>query len=285
VISPWIDPRDRFTLQAEDEIRASLRPIYRNSARKPRPVHLASCLLLEIDGAPTICTAAHVADHSREHDLYIGGVEGGRPVHIPQGAFVSTLAPGGNRDDDHFDYAFWQPPSLAAVAALGGATFMKVPESAAESAPTQTRLFTAIGYARSRNKDKLNHARKTIETRISMYSAHVETIPELAARLGITGAEHTFLQWEPLSFAGTTRMNTFGARGFSGGALLDLGEFTNDESYERDPKGNAQLAGMIIEYYEEYRALMSVKIDTMVSGIRRASTARSADDKLGQSIL
>jgi hypothetical protein len=274
VISAFTDPRDRFTLQAEEEFRASLRPIYRNSALKPRPVHVASCLLLSIDGDPTICTAAHVADHSAEHDLYLGGVQGGRPVHIPQGAFVSTPAPGGNRSQDHFDYAFWQPPSLAAFATLGAVEFLKVPEILAESAPTRTKLFTAIGYARSRNKDKINHSRKTIETRISMYSAHVEDMPELAANLGITGAEHLFLQWEPLSFAGTTRMNTFGARGFSGGALLDLGEFTSDKSYERDPKGNAKLSGMIIEYYEPYRALVSVKIGTIIDGIRLAALAR-----------
>lgn len=69
-------------------------------------------------------------------------------------------------------------------------------------------------------------------------------------------------------------MNTFGARGMSGGALLDLGEFNSDESYERDPKGGAKLAGMIIEYYGEYRALVSVKIETVIAGIRLAAHSR-----------
>jgi hypothetical protein len=274
VITTAIDPRDRFTLQAERECRPSLRPIYRNNARKPRLVHVASCLLLNIDGAPTICTAAHVADHSKEHDLYVGGVVGGHPIHIPQGAFLSTPAPGGNRDADHFDYAFWQPPSLNAVARLGGVEFLNVSAIAADNELTQTRLYTSMGYARSRNKNKVNHTRKTIETRISMYSAHAEKMPELAAQLGITGAEHIFLHWEPLSFAGTTRMNTFGARGLSGGALLDLGEFDSDESYKRDPTGNAKLAGMIIEYYEEYRALVSVKIGAVIDGVRLAAHSR-----------
>lgn len=109
-----------------------------------------------------------------------------------------------------------------------------------------------------------------------MYSAHVEEMPELAAKLGITGAEHLFLQWEPLSFAGSTRMNTFGARGFSGGALLDLGEFTSDKSYERDPKRNARLSGMIVEYYEQYGALVSVKIGTIIDSIRLAALERRA---------
>ena len=158
VITAPTDPRDRFTLQAEREFRASPRPIYRNSARKPRPVHVASCLLLNIDGVPIICTAAHVADHSKEHDLYVGGVVGGHPIHIPRGSFISTLAPGGNRDADHFDYAFWEPPSLNAVARLGGVEFLNVSEIARDFEATQTRLYTSMGYARSRNKNKINHA-------------------------------------------------------------------------------------------------------------------------------
>jgi hypothetical protein len=274
VITEQIDPRDRFTLQAEREFRSSLRPIYRNSARKPRPVHVASCLLLNIDGVQTICTAAHVADHSKEYDLYVGGVVGGHPIHIPRDALISTPAPGGDRAADHFDYAFWHPSSPSAVAMLGEVEFLNVSEIAVEHAPTPTRLYTSIGYARSRNKDKINHSRKTIETRISMYSAHAEEMTELAEQLGISGAEHIFLHWEPLSFTGTARMNTFGARGLSGGALLDLGEFDSDESYERDPKRNAKLAGMVIEYYKEHRALVSVNIRTVIDGIRLAARSR-----------
>ncbi len=43
-------PRDRFTLQAERDFRASVWPVYRNSAANPRPEHIGSCLLLDIDG-------------------------------------------------------------------------------------------------------------------------------------------------------------------------------------------------------------------------------------------
>jgi len=68
-----LDPRDRFTLQAERDFRASVRPIYRNiSATDRRPMHIASCLLLNVDGTPIVCTAAHVIDHLRETPLYVG---------------------------------------------------------------------------------------------------------------------------------------------------------------------------------------------------------------------
>jgi hypothetical protein len=43
------DPRDRFTLQAERDFRASIRPVYRNvSEIDRRPMHIGSCLLLNI---------------------------------------------------------------------------------------------------------------------------------------------------------------------------------------------------------------------------------------------
>lgn len=81
-----IDPRDRFTLQAEKDFRASVRPIYRiicDSDR--RPVHIASCLLLHVDGTPIVCTAAQVMDHLEESPLYVGGSIGNGLVPIAGG--------------------------------------------------------------------------------------------------------------------------------------------------------------------------------------------------------
>ncbi len=65
------------------------------------------------------------------------------------------------------------------------------------------------------------------------------------------------------------KQNTFHPRGLSGGALLDLGEFSSPESYERSPTANAKLAGMVIEYYSEHQALVAVKVNPMIGWIRR----------------
>ena len=62
----------------------------------------------------------------------------------------------------------------------------------------------------------------------------------------------------------------FGAKGLSGGALLDLGEFTSLDSYDRDPRGSALVSGMVMEYHKEHRALVAVRIDAIVRGIRIA---------------
>jgi hypothetical protein len=82
-------------------------------------------------------------------------------------------------------------------------------------------------------------------------------------------SRRSFRRWKSLSFTGADRVNRFGARGSSGGPLIDQGEFISDESYHREPKGNAKLAGMIIEYYEEHSAPVSVRIGLIVEAIRR----------------
>jgi hypothetical protein len=103
-----------------------------------------------------------------------------------------------------------------------------------------------------------------------MYTANVEAMPDLAAKLGVSGAEHFFLCFEKRAFTGQgASENTFGPKRLSGGALLDLGDFISPESYARDPKSSALLSGMVIEYYEEYRALVAVRIYGIVNGIRR----------------
>ena len=64
--------------------------------------------------------------------------------------------------------------------------------------PTPDRLYTAIGYPVSRNKKAIDHATKSITTRISMYTANVEAMPDLAAKLEMSGAEHFFLRFEKM---------------------------------------------------------------------------------------
>lgn len=264
------DPRDRFTLQAERDFRASVRPVYRNSEAEPLPEHLGSCLLLSIDGVRIVATAAHIYDQLEEYTLYVGGPSPTNLVPIIGWAGEATPKPGGERKADHFDWAFWQPPPPA-VAAMGDVEFLAVSRVSQSRVISPGRLYTAFGYPISRNKKAINHATKSISTRISMYTANVEAMPALAADLKVTGDEHLFMSFEERSFASDgARENTFGPRGLSGGALLDLGEFTSPESYTRDPGRSALLAAMVIEYYKEHSALVAVRIGTIVNGIRLA---------------
>ncbi len=59
---PMDDPRNHFTLQAEQDFQPSVRPIYRNSEKDKLVEHVGSCLLLNINGSSCIVTAANGGD-------------------------------------------------------------------------------------------------------------------------------------------------------------------------------------------------------------------------------
>ncbi len=216
-----LDPRDRFTLQAEKDFRASVRPIYSIKHIETRPEHIGSCLLLKIDGIAVVSTAAHIMDQLAEGPVFVGSAIGASLVPMVDGTIRSTTAPQGNRRLDHVDCAFLVPPS-SAIAAMGSVEFLDESRFSREL-PTPSTLYTAFGYPVSRNKKAIDHPAKTIDTRISMYTANVEAMPDLATKLGVSGEEHFFLSFEERSFSGDgATQNTFSPKGLSGGALLRL---------------------------------------------------------------
>ena len=81
-----------------------------------------------------------------------------------------------------------------------------------------------------------------------MYTGHVVEVPALAAKWPRSGEEHLLLNFERHAHtANGERVNAFGPRGLSGGALLDLG-VTSPAIYALDSHNKATLSGMLIEY-------------------------------------
>jgi hypothetical protein len=147
-------PMDVFTLQAEREFRAWVRPIYRNSPIEHRPEQIGSCLLLNLHGTPTVLTAAHILQEVslRECTLYVGGSVGAGLVPIFGGTRLAT--PGGRAD--HLDVGRWQPPNQA-VDSLGAVEFLAesliAPDSQAVSSfspcPNRQILLRSFGNTRT----------------------------------------------------------------------------------------------------------------------------------------
>jgi len=195
---------------------------------------------------------------------------------------MTTLMPAAGRKSDPIDVGFWIPPP-AALDALGAVDFLNASRISLGVQPSRDRLYTAFGYPLSRNKKRIDHSERRISTGISMYTADAENMPKLAAKLGVSGAGHLFLRFNKYSFdADGEHANTFGPRGLSGGALLDLGEFASAKSFKRESIGNAQLSGMIIEYHSDHGALVAVRIEVVIETIRRALMRHSASLSLGQ---
>jgi hypothetical protein len=78
------------------------------------------------------------------------------------------------------------------VLALGAVEFLDASRFSRNRAPADRRYYMAMGYRLSRNKGAIDKRTKTIGNRLSRYSGSVVEIPELAAKLAVSGTEHLF---------------------------------------------------------------------------------------------
>jgi hypothetical protein len=259
--------------RAVRDFRPAVRPIYASETNSPNPApkHAGSCILLEVDARPILLTAAHILDARKAGvPLFVGGPVGTHPVLIDGGVVRTTIAPRGDRDLDHIDHGFWQMPD-GVVQALGAVEFLDASRISYNRAPVERRYYMAMGYALSRNKDTIHRSDRTIGNRLSRYSGTVVELPALAAELGVSGTQHMFLRFEKHAQGeDDNRMNAYDPMGFSGGPLLDLGDFTLGDAYASDRTYRATLSGMLIEHRRKHRALVAVKIGPIVEGIKRS---------------
>jgi hypothetical protein len=254
--------------RAMADFKPSVRPIY-GLLDGRRLTHIGSCLLLEIDGKRVVSTAAHIADNLVATPLFVGGLVGTRPVLL-LGKFRTTTPPGDNRRLDHFDCAYCEI-SAGDAAALGAVKFLSESRTSHNRAPPQSRVYTAFGYAVSRNKKSIDRRTRSIANLVSMYTGHVVEVPALAAKLPRSGEAHLLLNFEKQAYtADGERINAFGPIGLSGGALLDLGDFTTPAIYAPNSQHRATLSGMLIEHWEEHQVMVGVKIGYIVRGIRNS---------------
>jgi hypothetical protein len=258
--------------RAVADFKTSVRPIY-GLLEGSRLTHIGSCLLLEIDGKPVVSTAAHIADDLALTPLFVGGLIGTHPVQLA-GRFRATTPPGGDRQLDHLDCAYCEI-SAQSAAALGPVEFLSKSRISHNRVPPERRVYTAFGCAVSRNKKSIDQSTGSIAIRVSMYTGHIVEVPALAAKLPRSGEGHLLLNFETHAHtANGERVNAFGPRGLSGGALLDLGDFTSPVIYAPDIQHRATLSGMLIEHWDEHHVIVAVKIGAIVEGIRRDLTRR-----------
>jgi hypothetical protein len=248
----------------------SVLAIYKLVMRGPNPrmTPAGSCVLLSIGGHYIMSTAAHVLDdRARGDEIYVAGSS--KLVPIQHGMIRTTTAPRGDRDFDHVDCGFWAIPR-AEVGAFGDVHFVDASQISPNRAPTDRRYYKAMGYRFSRNKNLIDDRIKEISPARSGYSGTLSDNPELAKALGVSGAGHMFLNFGTHVFDEEGNpANAFSPVGFSGGALTDLGDFTDVAAYSTGTTWRPTLSGMLIEHQPKYKAMIAVRIERIVEGIRR----------------
>lgn len=252
------------TNNAADKYRTSVRPIYGTDDGE-RPEIIGSALLIDIDGSKFVVTAAHIADWTRTHGLFVSGTVGTQPVQI-DGDITMTVAPNQQRGLDKMDFAFWQVPRSAEIN-LGDVKFININDINDDRVLPKNRMYLGLGYPISKNKKGVNNISKTIKTSLWKYTAGVEELPELARELGVPNDKHFFLKFDKYSstYSGE-KVNSGSPRGVSGGALIDLGNFSSPSIF--NSKNSGKLCGMIIEKNDKHKALIAVKMKVIIDAIK-----------------
>jgi hypothetical protein len=275
--------------EASRAFESAIRPIYSMDVigRNPRAKPAGSCILLSVDGHRVMSNAAHVLDE-RAHgiEIYIAGPNG--LVAIQGGMHRTTTAPNGDRSLDHMDCGFWMIPD-AAVDRLGEVEFLDESRFSPNRAPIDQRYYLATGFRYSLNKKHVDNPAKQITAIRSRYSGAVSDNPGLAKALNVSGSEHLFLNFDqnaPVQNEAGDGVNAWDPRGFSGGALIDLGDFTHPSAYTRATMWTPKLSGMLIEHQANHKAMVAVRIEAILPGIQKSirSLPKSAPDPSGQGI-
>jgi len=245
------------------QFKASIREVYGQS-EKQQLDHIGSCVFLSINSKKYLLTAAHITDRFEDTPLYIHGAAN-KLVRI-QGEFLSVKKPESGRDADHYDFA-WAHLSNQLIELCGENDFIPEEKFTEGTESPKDRIYLALGYPCSKNKP--NTHERTITPRYFPYAGVVKSDESLCKELGVLGIDHLFLEYDfkHSKNENADLINSINPRGLSGGALVDMGTFS--DWYKSTDKLTGKLAGMLIEMHKAHNVIVAVKISKIVNLIKQ----------------
>ena len=256
------------------QFRKSVRAIFA-SEHDDHLEQVGSCLLIQVDERRYVVTAAHLMDRVRTHGLFVEGAIGAKLVPIT-GETKLSIAPRG-RDLDKIDVAFWEVNEVTRHQ-LGEVEFLDEQRWSFNRAVLDNRLYLMMGYPIVKNKQSVDRSTLSIKPTLGKFTGELQENPILARQLGVSGNEHFFLTYPNYSETEHGhKVNSIVPVGYSGGGLIDLGNFASPtKMLPEAPTG--RLAGMIIERNKRHRAMIAVRLEVVVAGIRKEA-ARVSEPK------
>jgi hypothetical protein len=260
--------------EASDAARTAFRdailPIY-GASENGCVKHIGSSILLHVQGCHYFVTAAHVIDWKNDTTLYLGcPCHRLKPLQLE---LLVTVAPNGKRDNDRFDFSF-APIDSNLIEKLSGVKFITEAEISGPIANTDGRIFTCLGYPNSKNKIKLRKDKNI--PRLGCYTSIGKTM-----NCGPGGVAKNHNQ---IRIAGDTkyslddqgnRISSISLPGFSGGAIIDVGQISADKLHSNfAPK----LAAVFIEVKQEKskNIIIGTCLTTILGAISNRMTLESA---------
>jgi hypothetical protein len=234
--------------------RGAIRSIYSLKDGTNIPEQLGTCLLLKLNGVPMLLTAAHIIDEHRTRPLFLGA---GR-LHPISGDFLTTVAPGGDRKLDRYDFAVQKlPPSI--VRALTPRDFITDRE-VAPALPPPDSFLVAMGYANSKHRWIDIESRK-IQTRLWRYGAFRIGDSNRYNELNLNPDHHILMRYQKKSSTPSGRVErSVRPIGASGGAVFNLRRITHPDYLEPNKFPQPLLQGLLIEQIEGEDVIVAVNM-------------------------
>jgi hypothetical protein len=246
--------------------RRAVRPIY-GATIKGIPEHIGSAILLRLDEAHFLLTAAHVLDHNQNTSLYLGGDD----LILLQFESISTASPGGNRDNDHVDFAIANLDN-AIVSKLTEAMFITKDDISSYVGSAEGRIYSCLGYPNSKNKSNPYKGTKVIPM-LGLYTSVGRSSSKLQA---IANDQFHILIDHDAKYScdeSGKRVSSIALPGFSGGAIIDLGRVSPDNiASPPSPK----LAALLIEAHAKEKVILGTKLATILSALSTHQSTKPA---------
>lgn len=242
--------------------RNAVRTIYGVSS-KGNPTHSGSAIFLQLQDIHYLVTAAHVIDWNSSMTLYLGA----DTFDALQSELLITVAPEGDRQKDHFDFAV-VPLDSEIISKLSGAKFITENEISRSIEKTNGRIYTCLGYPNSKNK--VNSYKDTkVQPSLGIYTSLGKTtdfLEEIA-----TDHDHILIDHDTqYSCDGSgNQIKSMDLHGFSGGAIIDVGRISPDTlNSNLTPK----LAALFIEVSNKKnnrkQCILGTRLSTILGGIQ-----------------
>lgn len=256
VVREWID---KVSDAARQRFCNAVKPIY-GATEGGDPDHIGSAILLEISEGHFLLTAAHVLDWHESTTLYLGADKTFEPLQFE--ALVSA-APDGDRNKDHFDFAF-APLNANLVQKLPSAKFITEADISSSTTHTDDQTYTCLGYPNSKNKVKWQKGSKVTPSLVSYTNIGrpATKLPAIA-----TDQNHILVGYDGKYVRDDSgaRVNAVALRGCNGGAIIDVGRIS---LHMLDAPPDPKVAALLIEAHAGAKVIVGTRLTTILTGVR-----------------
>jgi hypothetical protein len=248
----------------------SVRAIY-GSTERGTPIHLRSCVAMEIDGERYLVSAAHVIDNNDYTSLYVSGE---KDLILIESQVHITTPPEGDREADKLDFAIL-PLSKNLQDNLGEIFYLKEEDLLFGDLKRNDKCCLALGYPNSKNKINPKRGNNLKETAF-VYTSNLKFEKELFVATGTDEKHHYLLDYCPKHSKdehGNT-VNSVQPKGVSGGGLFLIEDMTTPDTYWTEKPCSGKLIGILIELNRENKVLIYTKLSTVINALKSKAGRR-----------